>query len=300
MTRDAGTDSATRTPALKPRAYYAAVGLAEKILTYRQLRAPAGPQQGVRILCYHRVSRDRDVLSVHPDAFRRQIEAVTASGARVLRLDAALDVLAHPVDEFCVCVTFDDGYLDTLSVAAPILREFGVPATVYLPTAMIDGDVPFDWFRADPPPALDWAGVAELTADGLIDVQAHTRTHPRLPALGDADARSELVTAKAEIEEHLGAVVTSLCYPAGLYGPRDARLAREAGYRAAVTCRAGLNQHTTDLMELRRNLVFPRDDITRFRAKLSGLLDSPSPLTEAMNRRRAGASASRQQPPSDA
>ena len=143
-------DTPARTPPLKPRAYYTAVGLMEKVTTTRRLRSPVGPQQGVRILCYHRISSERDVLAVHPDAFRRQLEAIRATGARVLRLDRAIDLLEQPVDDFCVCITFDDGYRDALEVAAPILSEFGMPGTVYLPTAMIDGDAPYDWVRGAP------------------------------------------------------------------------------------------------------------------------------------------------------
>lgn len=284
------SSTSPRTPPLKPRAYYTAVGLLEKVATARRLRSPVGAQQGVRILCYHRISRDRDVLAVHPDAFRRQLEAIRASGARVLRLDHAIDVLAGPVDDFCVCITFDDGYRDALDVASPILREFGMPGTVYLPTAMIDGAAPYDWYgEGEAPPALDWDGVRELIAGGLVDVQPHTRTHPRLTALDDAAARWELETSKADIEARLGVPVTSISYPAGLYGERDAQLARELGYRAGVTCRPGLNTAATDPMELRRNLIAPRDDARRFRAKLYGLLDEPSRLTEAMQRRRSRA-----------
>ena len=287
------SDTSPRTPPLKPRAYYTAVGLVDRVTTFRRLRGSLPAQRGVRILCYHRISGDRDVLAVSPDAFRRQMEAIRASGARALRLDGALGLLARPVEDFHVCITFDDGYQDALDVALPILREFEMPATVYLPTAMIDGVAPYDWYGERPAPAaLDWDGVRELIADGFVDVQAHTRTHPRLTALDEASARWELATSKADIEQRLGVAVTSVCYPAGLYGPRDARLARELGYRAAVTCRPGLNDAGTDPMELRRNLIAPRDDIRRFRAKLGGLLDAPSRLTEAMQRRRAGAAAS--------
>jgi peptidoglycan/xylan/chitin deacetylase (PgdA/CDA1 family) len=286
-------ETSTRTPPLKPRAYYTAVGLVESATTFRRLRRPLRPQRGVRILCYHRIARDRDVLAVRPDAFRGQLEAIRSSGARVLRLDRALDVLERPVEDFCVCITFDDGYRDALDMALPILREFDMPATVYLPTAMIDGVAPYDWYGERPaPPALDWDGVRELIADGLVDVQPHTRSHPRLTALDDATARSELETSKTDIERQLGVAVTSISYPAGLYGPRDARLVRELGFRAAVTCRPGLNDADTDRAELRRNLIAPRDDIRRFRAKLGGLLDAPSRLTEAMQRRRARPTAS--------
>ena len=281
----------TRTPPLKPRPYYAAVGLLEKLAALRRMReAPAGNQAGVRILCYHRVSSDRDVLAVAPDLFRRHMEAVRNSAARVLRLDTAIDALSRPVEDFCICVTFDDGYEDALSVAAPILREFEMPATVYLPTAIIDGSAAFDWYRhGKPPRALDWAGVAELTADGLIDVQSHTLTHPRLTVLDEEAARKELALSKAVIEQRVGARVTSLSYPAGLYGQREARLVHATGYRAAVTCRPGINRHGIDMAQLRRNLIGPRDDLRSFRAKLAGQLDAPSRLTEAMQRRRTRA-----------
>ena len=140
------SDTSPRTPPLKPRAYYTAVGLVDRVTTFRRLRGSLPAQRGVRILCYHRISGDRDVLAVSPDAFRRQMEAIRASGARALRLDGALGLLARPVEDFHVCVTFDDGYQDALDVALPILREFEMPATVYLPTAMIDGVAPYDWY----------------------------------------------------------------------------------------------------------------------------------------------------------
>jgi peptidoglycan/xylan/chitin deacetylase (PgdA/CDA1 family) len=240
----------------------------------------------VRILGYHRVADDRDVLAVSPDAFRRQMEALLAAGSRMIRLDAALGLLRHAVPDYYVCVTFDDGYRDTLENAAPILRELGIPATVFLPTAIIDGRETFHWYRRRSPAALTWDGVAELIAGGLIDVQSHSRTHPRLPALDDGRAREELAGSKADIERRVPYTVSSFCYPAGLYGRRDARLVLEASYRGAVTCRAGLNGGGEGLVELRRTMVSWRDDLERFRAKLSGRLDRPGMLTEMMQRQR--------------
>ena len=287
------------TPPLKPWAYYRAVDLLERGRTAVRRRGPAPPSQdGVRILAYHRVSAERDPLAVAPDAFRRQMEEVLERYGAVTRLDRALDLLDEPVAEPLVCVTFDDGYRDTLDVAAPILRELGVPATVYLPTAMIDGRAGYDWYRQGAPPAMGWDEVAELVADGLIDVGSHTRTHPCLPALDDRRAREELVGSKADIEARLGRPVTSFCYPAGLYGPRDAGLVREAGYRGGLTCRSGLNRGAEEMAELRRTLVGWADDDARFRAKLDGRLDVPGRGTELMQRLRArGGSPSPGPPP---
>ena len=63
---------------------------------------------------------------------------------------------------------------------------------------------------------------------------------------------------------------------------------RETGYRAAVTCRAGPLPGGGSLTELRRTMIGRRDDVQRFRARLDGVTDTPSRLTEAMQRRRAG------------
>ena len=275
-------------PPLKPWLYNRAVDLVERARMARRRSRPTGMQAGVRILADHRVAAQRDPLAVTLDAFRRQLETVVAHDARVVGLDAALDLLIHPVTEACICVTFDDGYLDTLHIAAPILRELGIPAAVLLPTAMVDGRAGYDWYRRSAPPRLTWDDVAEFVSDGLLDARSHSRSHARLPALDADRVRDELTESKAEIERHLRRRVGAFCYPAGLYRPRDVRLVLEAGYRGAVTCRSGPNRGGEPPAELRRTLIGWADDAHRFETKLAGVLDEPSRLIEAMQRRRAG------------
>lgn len=276
-------------PPLKPRPYYQAVNRYERVRTaFASRDTRTAEQTGVRILGYHRVADDGDVLAVRRDDFRRQMESVLACGARVVPLDALPALLSARVDGLHVCVTFDDGYRDTLDHAAPILRELEIPATVFLPTAMVDGRMTYYWYRGVPPPALDWDGVAELVADGWIDVQSHSCTHPRLPALDDQQAFEELARSKQDIEHRLGRPVSAFSYPAGLYGRREAQLVLDTGYRSAVTCRPGINQAGADLTQLLRTLVSWSDDLDRFAVKLAGRLDRPSRLAQAMQRRRGG------------
>lgn len=57
-----------------------------------------------------------------------------------LSLDQALQHLKHnTLPPNAVCVTFDDGYLNNLTVAQPILAKYGIPATVYIATAFSTG-----------------------------------------------------------------------------------------------------------------------------------------------------------------
>jgi peptidoglycan/xylan/chitin deacetylase (PgdA/CDA1 family) len=249
-------------------------------LRWARRRGPGGDWYGVRILGYHSVSDRRHVLAVSPADFRRQMEQVSASSATPIGLEQALDLLGAEVSGRYVCVTFDDGYRDNLESAVPVLRELEIPATIFVPTAVIDGDAAYDWFD-DPPPALTWDEIDGLVGEGLVDVQAHSRTHRRLPALADDEARQEIVGAKHELERHVPYAVTSFCFPAGLYGAREAALVREAGYRAGLTTDPGVNRGGAPLETLKRTLVYGGEGPEVFEAKLAGLLDRP-PLLRSL------------------
>jgi peptidoglycan/xylan/chitin deacetylase (PgdA/CDA1 family) len=274
-----------RSPVLRPH-YLAARAYQKARIARARLSPPVW--SGVRILGYHRIAHAADSLSVSPARFREQMRVVAESGAQPIRLDHALELLHSPIPGRYVCVTFDDGYRDNLIDAAPVLAEFGIPATIYVPSRIIDGEVAFHWY-ADPPPALSWDEIGELVATGLIDVQSHTRTHPLLPQVDEARSREEIVVSKCEIEAHVPYPLTSFCYPAGLYGPREIEFVREAGYTAAVTTNPGVNAGGGELHELRRTLIYGADDARTFRAKLDGMLDGETFLRRALHARRSRA-----------
>ncbi|HET6171099.1 MAG TPA: glycosyltransferase [Gaiellales bacterium] len=272
-------------PILRP-GYVAARAYQRARLSRPRLHPPEW--SGVRILGYHRIAQEVDSLSVSPERFREQMRAVAESGAQPIRLDHALDLLRSPVAGRYVCVTFDDGYRDNLLEAAPVLEEFEIPGTIYLPSRIIDGELSFHWYE-NPPPALSWDEVGELVARGTVDVQSHTLTHPLLPQVDDARSHAEIAESKREIEAHVPYELTSFCYPAGLYGEREVEFVRTAGYAAAVTTNPGVNAGGGELLELRRTLVYGADDMRTFRGKLDGLLDGETVLRRALHARRSRA-----------
>lgn len=240
---------------------------------------------GLRILGYHRISDAEHVLSVSPTDFRRQLEAVVETGLDVVRLSDALPLLESDLVGRRISITFDDGYRDFLDHALPILRSLGLPATVFVPTGLV-GQRAFAWY-ADRPAALSWQEIEELVAEGLVDVQAHSRTHPWLPRLSNGQVRDEIVGSKRDLEEHVPYELTSFCFPAGLYSDRELELVREAGYRAAVTTDPGVNPGGLPMYRLRRTLIYWGDSPGIFRAKLAGLLDGHSMAHRLVQHRRA-------------
>lgn len=96
------------------------------------------------VLCYHGVRADdaprRHWLLMPRAEFRAQM-AYVARHYRCLSIDDAIDALRRgALSEPTACVTFDDGYRNNRTEALPVLRELGIPATVYLSTGLIGTD----------------------------------------------------------------------------------------------------------------------------------------------------------------
>jgi peptidoglycan/xylan/chitin deacetylase (PgdA/CDA1 family) len=86
---------------------------------------------------YHRIATVDDDpygLAVHPDNFRRHLE-------HLQRLDCVvpLSEMVAPGGGTGVAITFDDGYLDNATTAAPLLQEAALPATFFITTGSLGG-----------------------------------------------------------------------------------------------------------------------------------------------------------------
>jgi peptidoglycan/xylan/chitin deacetylase (PgdA/CDA1 family) len=96
------------------------------------------------ILIFHRVLPAPDPLFANdPDAHRfAELMRVIRDHFSPLSLAEAVERLRlNDLPPRAVCVTFDDGYADNLTVAAPILAELGVPATVFIASGYLDGGI---------------------------------------------------------------------------------------------------------------------------------------------------------------
>ena len=91
---------------------------------------------------------------------------------------------------------------------------------------------------------MDWNEIAELAADPLCTIGAHTVNHPMLKKVpNDATARAEMEMSRTVLEAALGKRPEHLAYPVGdptSAGPREFRIAAELGFKTAVTTRPGV------------------------------------------------------------
>jgi peptidoglycan/xylan/chitin deacetylase (PgdA/CDA1 family) len=101
---------------------------------------------------------------ISEETFRRQLSALIAAGWTVIDLDTALDVLdsLDTLRPKSALITFDDGYRSVREVAFPVLRDLGLPATVFVPTEFIGRDNEFDAGTEPREPLCDWNDLLAL------------------------------------------------------------------------------------------------------------------------------------------
>jgi CelD/BcsL family acetyltransferase involved in cellulose biosynthesis/peptidoglycan/xylan/chitin deacetylase (PgdA/CDA1 family) len=102
------------------------------------------PTPVLHILQYHRVNDGRDPFlgGLAVESFRAQMQYV-ARNFPLLSLDQVAAKNISPQHGCYVAVTFDDGYRDNFLCAFPILKQFNIPATVFLATSYIGLELPW-------------------------------------------------------------------------------------------------------------------------------------------------------------
>jgi peptidoglycan/xylan/chitin deacetylase (PgdA/CDA1 family) len=181
------------------------------------------------ILTYHSLDPSGSPISVHPDAFRRHVEWLASGAVPVRGLE---ELVSSP--EPGIAVTFDDAFVSFRDIAWPLLKERGVPVTVFVPTdhAGRTNRWPDESYAGIPElPLLDWDALARLAAEG-VRLGSHTASHRDLRTLDDDDLERELEGAAERIGE-ITRRPDVLAYP---YGFADERVAAAARSVYAYAC----------------------------------------------------------------
>lgn len=241
-----------------------------------------GDDRSLRVLMYHKVNDlPGNRMSMPVSLFDEQMAQLRDLGYVAVDLDA---VLAHylerrPLPSGAVLITFDDGYRDNLSNAAPVLRRHGYPAVQFVPIAYVGESrpLPHEAYLAAHGvhnPTVDWDEIRELERYG-VRVESHGISHKPLAELEIDEAAREIAISKLRLEERLGRRVRAFSYVKGSeadYKPVHPSLVRQAGYDLAFTAVSGANTPRSDPLQLRRYNVEPYSPRT-FELVLAGACD---------------------------
>jgi peptidoglycan/xylan/chitin deacetylase (PgdA/CDA1 family) len=214
-----------------------------------------GTQYQAPILMYHQVKPDAryvNRLAVSVDTFRRQMSFLKRYGYNVVTLERLVDFISagKRIPHNTVVVTFDDGYLNNYTHAFPVLKEYGIPATIFIITDEVgraQGD------------RLSWDQIREMSSSGLISFGSHAMGPEPLVNIASRDEiKRQIFESKRIIEGRLGQPVKFFSYPEGKFNPFIRQTVIDAGYRGAVTTFLGSYHPNNDLFALKRLRVSER------------------------------------------
>lgn len=232
------------------------------------------------IIMYHRVVDSPDEVGVHgtyvtKELFKKHMQLLKDNGYRTVTFkelaeDHLLTKRFDKGNKFVV-LTFDDGYEDNYRVMFPILKEFGAKAVIFL----LSESKYNEWDVNNPHnpekrfDLMSEEQVKEMAAYG-VEFGAHTKTHPYLSSLPIEEAREQIVQCKQKLEQTYGQPFITFAYPYGDLNDEVKSEVRKAGFTFAVSTDSGEINVDSDLFQIRRIGIFPRNSMLTFRRKISG------------------------------
>ncbi|MDP2679730.1 MAG: polysaccharide deacetylase family protein [Rhodoferax sp.] len=208
-------------------------------------------------------------LYVSPEAFGRQMGLLKILGYQGLSMSALMPYLKGEKQGKVVGITFDDGYLNNLMHALPVLQHHGFSSTCYAVSQRLGQTNVWDQAQGIVQTPLMSADQLRQWVAGGQEVGAHTRHHVNLSACDDALAWFEMTGSKEALEAAVQAPVVHFCYPYGVYAAGHVAQARRAGFSSVTTTRRGRCHSGADLWQLPRVPVLRNTSLPLFWLKLA-------------------------------
>jgi peptidoglycan/xylan/chitin deacetylase (PgdA/CDA1 family) len=202
--------------------------------------------------------RSQSGLLVTRSSFERQLRFLK-NNYSVISIDslcANSKIKAKPARP--LAITFDDGYLDNYTQAYPLLKEFGVPATIFIATNFMDSkNCPLwekNWF--DERSMMSWTEVREMASQN-ISFGAHTKAHIVYGSQPSEDVcYDEIGESKKILEEKLDVEITSFAFPEGRYNLSALNAAKMSGYKKVFSL---VNRNRKDIVgQIHKSFIVER------------------------------------------
>ena len=220
------------------------------------------------ILMYHSVGEKATALdgygpklSVSRDAFRKQMKFLRDRNYKVIPLEEFIERIkaGKKIPSRTVAITFDDGLKNNFTDAYPILKEYSLPATIFVITDSV-GKEKF----------LTWSDMITMQENN-ISMGSHTASHAWLPDLDEMGLFAELLGSRGTLEERTGKKVKTLSYPLGGFNDKVKEAARKLGYIGAVATNPGPAYPDGDPYALKRiRISMTSDNLFIFWIETSG------------------------------
>jgi peptidoglycan/xylan/chitin deacetylase (PgdA/CDA1 family) len=195
------------------------------------------------VLMYHAVGERRApddpfCLFVPQDRLHRQLSTLLSHDWTPLTLDRYLRGETPPRS---VLLTFDDGFQTMVQEGLPVLRDLGVPATVFLLPGLLGGTS--RWMpEMGCEPLVDAEGVRELARAGL-DIGCHGWDHSSLAGADPETLVRNTTRAARALTKLTDGPARAFAYPYGRHDARARQAVMDAGFEVAFSTHQGTGRY---------------------------------------------------------
>ena len=207
----------------------------------------------VPVLMYHHIQpealaseKGQTSLTVDSGIFDQQMAYLVSRGYTSISANQLANALrTHSnLPGKPIVITMDDGYKDNFTYAFPVIQKYGLIANIMIPTGLLENE---DF--------LSWNDLKTMVDSGRFNAYDHTWSHASLGGASDDKVQAEVMTAKTQLEEHLGRPINIFAYPYGSESPRVAQIIAQDGFTAAFSTIAGKTQCESFIMALHRTRI---------------------------------------------
>jgi len=221
------------------------------------------------ILLYHSVDKNDVFLTLDPEIFEKQMKYLKSENYKVIKLKELVDDMKNKKTKYkTVVLTFDDGFLSHYKNIFPILKKYDFPASFFVSTGCLDGEM--GNCENKPQPTLNWKELGEMNESKLIDIEPHGITHAELDNMEIEKVKDEIIGSKKEIEKKLKKRCDFFAYPRGKNNDKVIDIVKAAGFKSAVTTASGIVNIGDNMFKLKRNTVDSScGNMIQFKARLN-------------------------------
>lgn len=131
-------------------------------------------------------------------------------------------------------LTFDDGYVDNLKNASPLLKKYDFRAQLFLLANQNINQNSWDANSTEPVHAIVSGKDRLLWLKSQFEIGSHGFEHRKITEFNETEALKELVNSKKSLEKELDKPINVYAFTYGITGNNSAELAQSAGYEYAV------------------------------------------------------------------
>lgn len=246
---------------------------------YKKARMRKLQPKWIPVLMYHKVPENPidtpHRIFVTRKNFQKHMGFLSLFGRRPVRMadyfalrNGEMSVEKWP--KHPVILTFDDGYVDNLNNALPVLKAKGWTATLF---ALADRTQKENfWDEAErglETSKLMNAAELQIMKQERWEIGAHTFSHCHLPNLSDEALKHEVAQAGIALSLEMKTPVLGFAYPYGDFSDREENAVRRAGYAYAVATDSGALHLEDNLFRIFRVNIFPEESIFSYWKKTS-------------------------------